>query len=185
MTIMKKKVSSYVLINSFLIVSALVSFFIAIFSAKQLKQNANSVQTIEINSVAFYLRFLTIEPRTTIFELTFHNFGLALVAYILSMFSFGILSLGFLCSAFYVAGLVISNSFDFLTLVFTGMELVGMCLSVFGGVYIFDKRRKFHASLKNVLIFSVELVLTLLAIYILAACVENQFIQNVMKGYRN
>lgn len=184
MTITKKKFNSYILINCFLVVIAISSFIFAL-CINHFKQDNNYKQEMDINSIAPFIRFLTIDPTTSILELAFHNFSLAFIAYILSMFSFGILGIFSLCSAFYIAGIVVNSSFNFLILIFTILEVAGMCLSVFGGVYIFNKRRKYSISLNEVFVFSAKLILTLMIIYFLAACVETYFIQNMMKGYSN
>lgn len=171
--------------NCILIILATIAFLGSIFNTTNLKQNSAEIQTIDIGSIAFYLRFLAIGEKSTTLELAFHNWGLALVSYLLSMLSFGILGIGFLCSAFFVAGMVFANTFNIFTFSFTTLEVVGMCLSVFGGLYVFNKRKKDEFSLRDVMIFSVKLICILAVIYFLAACIETNFIQNILKDYGN
>lgn len=176
-----KKISSYILINCIFVILAILSFFITFISIKQMGQNDDSIRSIGIGSIANYLRFLPSEyTNQDVFELAFHNFGLALVTYILSMFSFGILGILSLCSSFSVAGIVLSNSPNWLEIVFTCLEVLGMSLSVFGGTYVFNKRKRENLSLKRVFIFSIGLIVILAVIYLIAAYIETGFIQNML-----
>lgn len=64
--------------NCILIILATIAFLVSIFNTTNLKQNSAEIQTIDIGSIAFYLRFLAIGEKSTTLELAFHNWGLAL-----------------------------------------------------------------------------------------------------------
>lgn len=177
-----KKINSYILINCIFVILATLSFFITYISIKQMGQNDDSIRSIGIGSIANYLRFLPSEYKNqNILELAFHNFGLAFIAYILSMLSFGILGILSLCSAFSVAAIVFSSSPDWLAVVFTCFEVLGISLSVFGGTYIFNKRKRENLSLKRVFIFSIGLIVILAVIYLIAAYIETGLIRNILR----
>lgn len=177
-----KKINSYILINCIFVILAILSFVITFISIKQMGQNDDRIRSIGIGSIANYLRFLPSQYKNQdILELAFHNFGLAFIAYILSALSFGILGILSLCSAFSVAAVIFSSSPDWLTVVFTCLEVLGISLSVFGGTYIFNKRRRKNISLKKVFAFSSVLICILCVIYLLAAYIETGLIRNMLR----
>ena len=177
-----KKINSYILINCVLVILAIISFFITFISIRQMGQNDDNICSIGIGSIANYLRFLPSDYKNQdIIELAFHNFGLAFIVYVLSMFSCGILGILSLCSAFSVAAVVFSGSPDWLAVVFTCLEVLGMSLSVFGGTYIFNKYRKENILLREVFVFSTVLISVLCVIYLLAAYIETGLIQNMLR----
>ena len=107
-----------------------------------------------------------------IIEIALHNFALAMIAYILSLFSCGILGILPLCFESFIVGTVFKAATSFTTICFTGLEIIGMIVSVFGGTFIFNQRKRKDMSLKKVFIISCALTLVLIIMYLLAAYIE-------------
>ncbi len=169
------------MMNIILSLLALISFSIAFIKVDQTLKATDSVESVGIGGVANYLQFMAGSKLQVIFSIALHNFVLAFAAYLLSVCSCGILGSFSLCSAFFIAGLVIRTSFNALTFAFVALEVVGISLSVFAGVYIFNKRKKYNVSLKKVAFFSLVLLGFLIVIYLLAAYIEANLIQGLWR----
>lgn len=178
---MKKKFNLYYIINLFLALFAVTSLVISLTKTGDVMTTSDNVQKINIGTIATYLKFLPENKIQTIAQIALHNLGLALIAYILSLFSCGILGFLPLCSAFFVAGGVLRASNSMSTVIFVALELIGMSLSVFGGAYIFNLRKKNNMSIKKVCIFSLLLILILAVTYLLASYIETGLMQNMWR----
>lgn len=179
MIIKKKKVSAYHVIVAILGILAFASFFIALTNFREIEPSQSYNKSVNVGTITTYLKFLPENKNQTILQIALHNFGLALITFILSLLSCGILGVFHLCSAFFVGGAVIRSVSSLPEVAFVVLELIGMVIAVFGGAYIFNQRKKNNMSLKKVCIISLCFTLCLLLIYLLAAYIETGLIQNL------
>ena len=177
----KKRLNWYLLINLSLALIAVASFIISLTKTRNTITTCGSTQQINVGTIASYLKFLPENKTQTIIQIALHNFALALIAYILSLFSCGVLGIAPLCSAFLVAGSVIQTSTNITTISFVTLELIGMSLAVFGGSYVFNQRKRNNLSLKKVFVISLCLTIVLVITYLFAAYIETELIQNLWR----
>lgn len=181
MNIKKKKIDLYYIMNIILSLLAIISFSISFIKVGKNLQTTEVIESVGIGGIANYLQFMTVNKLQVMISIALHNFVLALIAYLLSVCSCGILGSCSLCSAFFIAGLVIRTSMDMPTVIFVTLEVAGISLAVFGGTYIFNKRRKYTMPFKKITFFSLALIGCLILIYLLAAYIEANLIQNLWR----
>lgn len=175
----KKKISFYNIMHLILITLAFASLILAIIVANN-NSSITSTNNMNLSSIAGYLKFLSPNKLHSIISVALHNFGLSLMAYILSLLSGGILGIFPLCSSFFICGMVIYTSPKNLSnIIFVILELVGMCLAVFGGLCFNQKRKKSNWPLEKIFFGSLILITMLFLIYITAACIESKLLQSL------
>lgn len=181
MNIRKKKIDLYSVMNIILALLAVASFSISFIKLGQTCQTADAVKPVNIGGIANYLQFMTDDKLQIIISIALHNFCLALIAYLLSVFSCGIFGTPSLISAFFIAGLVIRASMNIPTFAFVMLEVIGMSLAVFGGAYVFNEHKKHGIKAKQMMIISLKFIGILILIYSLAAYIEASLIQSLWK----
>lgn len=181
MSISNKKINVYGFVSASLILLSVVLFLTAFLrtgkSNDALQENAN----ISLGSIISYLRFVCGSKTNNMVAIAFHNFCIAITTYMLSLVSCGILGLVPFCSAFLIAGTVIRSSANIYSIIFVLLELLGIYIAVFYGIYLHKRRRAFDLTLKKTCILSVNLSLVLAVIYLLAAYIECGLISSVMR----
>ena len=135
--------------------------------------------SMELENILGYLRFLSKDSNKVIVDLAVHNFSIAIITYILSILSAGILGAIQFCSAFFIAGNVIKTSPDVATVFFVSLELVGMSIAVFGGLFVSQKLRGHKLSFNKSIIVSLTLITIMGICYLLAAYIETGIIQKL------
>jgi hypothetical protein len=165
----------------YILLSVLAFFFFALgfFVSKNLLHGSVETTNMSLSSIAGYLRFLSPNKSKTITSIALHNFGLATISYIFSLISGGILGILTICSAFFIGGFVMFTPFTWTNFSFITFELIGMGLAVFGGLYVYEKRKKSNLSLKNIFSFSLIFIFMMFFIYIIAAFIETSLLQKL------
>lgn len=87
MNIRKKKIDLYSVMNIILALLAVASFSISFIKLGQTCQTVDAVKPVNIGGIANYLQFMTDDKLQIIISIALHNFCLALIAYLLSVFS--------------------------------------------------------------------------------------------------
>lgn len=175
---LKNRFDYFKTITFIIILLSIFSFFSSWFMINLKVENSNSAVT-NISSIAGYLRFFT--GNKIMFDIAIHNFILAFIVFILSTLSMGVFGVFPLCSAFYIAGITLKASSDIYTISFVLLEILGMSLSVFLGIYIAKKRRENHMQLKSIFLFSFCLIIILGLIYFLAGYIESGLIKDLWR----
>lgn len=179
MNILKKN-KSHDIIYILLYVLMVISFVLGFWVIKWQPVNDGNTESVNLSSVIGYLKFASPNKIQSLLSIALHNFGLALIAFLLSFFSSGYLGIIPLCSSFFIGGVTIYNSPQNLsTIFFVGLELVGMYLSVFGGVYLHKKRNKSLWPLEKIGVIAAALAGVLFVIYIAAAYIESNLLQSL------
>lgn len=181
MNISNKKINIYGFISATLIFMSVVLFTIAFIRTGKSNDVLQENAKISLGSIISYLRFVCGSKTNNVVAIASHNFCIAITTYMLSLFSCGFLSLLPFCSAFLVAGTVIRSSSNVYSIIFVLLELLGMYIAVFYGIYLHKRRRAFDLTLKKTCILSVRLSLVLAVIYLLAAYIECGLISSVMR----
>ena len=176
----KVKIDLYNMIKFILIFLAVVAFCVPFVKDTQNAQLSNN-SFRELDNVLVYLRFISKDSNKLVVDLAVHNFGIAIITYILSILSAGILGAIQFCSAFFVAGNVIKTSPDVATLFFVSLELIGMSIAVFGGLFVSQKLRDGKLSINKGIIVSLVLIAIMGINYLLAAYIETGIIQKLWR----
>jgi hypothetical protein len=142
------------------------------------KSNNPGSETVPLTSVASYLRFLTGNRNQMLIDIAIHNIAIAILIFILSFFSRGILGCLALFFNLFVIGAVLHDVHTLPTVLFAFLEFLGVCIAVFGGTILSEKRVKYEITLKSIFKFSIIFIFVITFLYFVAAFIESNVILN-------
>lgn len=179
MSILEKN-KSYNIIYILLYALMVVSFVTGFWVLKWYNLDYGNTENVSLGSIVGYLKFVSPNRMQSLLSIALHNFGLALVAFLISFVSAGYLGIIPICSSFFIGGLTIYGLYQNLsTILFVCLELIGVYLSVFGGVYLHKKRIKLLWSFEKIVLISASLIGALFIIYIVAAYIESSLLTSL------
>ena len=164
-------------INIILILVGCIGFILPFIILSKTDNAENMSTTVPIASIIGYCRFLAAEKNQMFFDIAIHNIAIAILGVIISFFSRGILGCFILFFNLFILGTVFWGTQRALSIVFISLEFIGICLAVFGGTKLSEKRKD-GLSLIKLFKSSVILILIITIIYFIAAIIESKIILN-------
>ncbi len=159
----------------FLGCSIIVGIFVPFFIVFQLKSTQGVNAAVSLSNIACYLRFLAGSKSEMILSIAVHNMAVALFSFILSFFSSGVLGCLFLFMNSFVLSTTLIGVHTVHTIIFVLLEFIGICLSVFGGTALSEKRKR-EVCLRDLLKQATLLLSIISCVYLLAAVIEQYVI---------
>ena len=167
-----KRLNFYVIINIVLGISMISGLSLSWFLSSRLGDS----NTVPLSSMASLFRFLTGNHNRMVLDIVLHNLSIATLGLILSFLSYGVLGFILLFFNSFVLGVILYQVHNFYTVLFVLLELLGICISVFGGTSLAKKRFRDNLPLSVVLKYSLFLFLGMTVIYLCAASIETSLI---------
>ena len=171
-----KKIDFYKIMNVILAISAVSGLILPWFILSKSSGSNESNLAVSLSSMASFLRFFTGSKNQMVVDIAVHNFAIAILGFILSFLSHGVLGCIFLFLNSFVMGTVLYGVHTFYTILFVFLELLGICIAVFGGTNLAKKRNKSNLSLTVIFKNSIILICIMAVIYFLAAFIESGLI---------
>jgi hypothetical protein len=168
-----KKINFYKVIYIVIVIFAIIGLILPWFIFSKLEFDKN---VTTLTGMAGILRFLVGNKGQMVIDIALHNFAIAIFSFILSFLSHGVLGCLYLFFNSFLIGTVLYGIHTFQTILFTFLELSGLCVAVFGGMILAKKRNLDNLSMKNIFKFTIILNFIMAIIYFLAAFIESNLI---------
>lgn len=172
-----KKWSFYNIVYVILIITVFVGLILPYFILAKVGYSEEVGSTVSLSSIAGYLRFLSGDENQMIIRIAIHNIAIAIFGFIASFFSAGIIGGIFLLINCFVLSTTLFGIHTLPAIIFVSLEFLGMCIAIFGGTKLSEKRKNgssFNEIFKNASI----LILIIIIIYFIAAIIESKVILN-------
>ena len=172
-----KKLSFYNIVYSILVITVFVGLILPYFILAKVGYSEEVGSTVSLSNIAGYLRFLSEDDNHMIIRIAIHNIAIAIFGFIASFFSAGIVGGFFLLINCFVLSTTLFGIHILPAIIFVSLEFLGMCIAIFGGTKLSEKRKNgssFNKIFKN----SSILILIIITIYFIAAIIESKVILN-------
>lgn len=172
------KLDFYKVINIILIIAGSAGFILPFFILYKYKNSSEIRPIVLLSNIIGYCRFLVGNKKQMITDIAIHNIAIAIFGFITSFFSRGILGCLILFFNLFVLGTVLCDVHTAFTIIFVSLELIGICIAVFGGTNLSKRFNKNNTPLKNILKLSIFIIAIIAIIYFIAASIESKIILN-------
>lgn len=171
----RNRLDFFKIINAILIMTGCIGFILP-FIILNKPDNAENISTsIPLTSVVGYCRFFAAGKNQMFFDIAIHNIAIAIFGFIISFFSRGILGCLILFFNLFVLGTVLFSVHNLPTVIFVLLEFIGICVAVFGGTVLSEKRKR-DVCLRDLLKQATLLLSIISCVYVLAAVIEQYVI---------
>lgn len=172
------KLDFFKVINIILMITGCIGFILP-FIILHKPDNAENINTvIPLSSIVGYCRFLVAGKNQMFFDIAIHNIAIAIFGFVISFFSRGVLGCLILFFNLFVLGTVLFSVHTVPTIIFVLLELIGICVSVFGGTHLSSRVIKNNSTTKEIFKSSLVAIIIIVVVYFIAAIIESKIILN-------
>jgi len=172
----EKKTNFYKIIYIILIVMGIIALILPWIILH--KSDSSNGEIVSLISIASYFRFFTGSKSQMIVDIAMHNVAIAVFGFVISFFSRGVLGCLALFLNLFVIGMVLCDIHTLPTILFAFLEFLGICVAVFGGTILSEKRIKFDVPLNKIFKSALVLILVIAVLYFVAAFIESNILLN-------